>query len=330
MFGYVTINKAELSEEEYERFHSYYCGLCRVLRGKYKRRGQLLLNYDMTFLAVLLTSLYECETRTELVRCIPNGAKRHEVRVNEMTEYAADMNIALTYHKCRDSWNDEHSHSQRMVARMLEGGYGQLKIKYPRQISAMERELLLLAELEQRQGKNLWAEELKKCGDCWKTRAQNHLLTAPKEGDADIDSAANCFGRLTAEVFVYREDEWKDTLWELGFYLGKFIYLMDAYDDLEKDRKKGGYNPFLPLADREDFEDLCRQILVMTMADCSRKFEMLPLLEEITILRNVMYSGIWTKYELIRAKRTAGGAADNGGGAGRENADGQTDEMHRC
>ncbi|MDE7324957.1 MAG: hypothetical protein K2N63_01550 [Lachnospiraceae bacterium] len=303
MFGYVTINKEELSSEDYERFHSYYCGLCRVLRDKYKRRGQLLLNYDMTFLAILLTSLYECGTRTEMIRCIPNGAKRHAVRINEMTEYAADMNIALTYHKCRDNWSDDHSHTQHMMAKMLGRGYSAIKEKYPRQISALERELSLLSGLERRQGKNLWADELNKCEDSWKKRAKDHLLTAPKEGDADIDSAANCFGRLTAEVFVYREDEWGDTLWEMGFYLGKFIYLMDAYDDLEKDRKRGSYNPLLPIARREDFEAFCRQVLVMTMADCSRKFEMLPLIEEVGILRNIIYSGVWTKYELLRAKR---------------------------
>lgn len=309
MFGYVTINKEELPAEEFERFHSYYCGLCRVLREKYKRRGQLLLNYDMTFLAVLLTSLYECETKTELIRCIPNGAKRHMVRINEMTEYAADMNVALTYHKCRDSWNDEHSRSQRMVARMLEHDYGTLRGKYPRQISVMERELSLLGDVEKKQGKNLWADELNKCGECWKERAKEHLLKAPKEGDADIDSAANCFGRLTAEIFVYREDEWQETLSGMGFYLGKFIYLMDAYDDLEKDQKKGNYNPFLPIAKRGDFEAFCRQVLVMTMADCSRKFEMLPLVEEIAVLRNIIYSGVWTKYEVLRAKREEGHAA---------------------
>ncbi len=312
MFGYVTINKEELSSEEYERFHSYYCGLCRVLRDKYKRRGQLLLNYDMTFLAVLLTSLYDCSARTEIIRCIPNGAKRHAVRINEMTEYAADMNIALTYHKCRDNWSDDHSHTQHMLSKMLRAGYGTLKEKYPRQISAMERELSLLSDLERRQGKNLWADELNKCEDCWKKRAKDHLLTAPKEGDADIDSAANCFGRLTAEVFVYREDEWRDTLWEMGFYLGKFIYLMDAYDDLEKDRKKGSYNPLLAISGRCDFEAFCRQVLVMTMADCSRKFEMLPLIEEVSILRNIIYSGVWTKYEILRAKREEGHAAESG------------------
>ncbi len=302
MFGYVTINKEELSAEEYERFHSYYCGLCRVLRDKYKIRGQFFLNYDMAFLAVLLTSLYECGTTTQMIRCIPNGAKRHAVRINEMTEYAADMNIALTYHKCRDNWNDDHSHSQHMIAKMLERGYGALREEYPRQISAMERELALLAAIERGQGKNLWAEERNRCKDCWKERAKEYLLTAPKEGDADIDSAANCFGRLTAEVFVYREDEWQETLWQMGFSLGKFIYLMDAYDDLEKDRKKNRYNPFLPIADREDFEAFSRQVLVMTMADCSKKFEMLPLIEEVKVLRNIIYSGVWTKYEVLQAK----------------------------
>ncbi len=306
MFGYVTINKEELPEEEYRRFHGYYCGLCRVLREKYKKRGQWLLNYDMTFLLVLLTSLYECETKTEMIRCIPNGAKRHEVRINEMTEYAADMNIALTYHKCRDHWNDDHSHSQRMIARMLEGGYKMLCKKYPRQIGTMERELDLLCEIEKKRGKNLWADELNKCGDCWKKRAEDHLMMALKEGDTDIDSAANCFGRLTAEIFVYREDEWRETLWEMGFYLGKFIYLMDAYDDLEKDKKKGSYNPFLPICGRKDFEPFCRQVLVMTMADCSRKFEMLPLIEEVAVLRNIIYSGVWTKYEILQAKREQG------------------------
>ena len=266
----------------------------------------------MTFLAILLTGLYEPETRRGSTKCAAHPFERHETRNNIYTEYAADMNIALTYHKCRDNWSDDHSHTQHMLSKMLRAGYGTLKEKYPRQISAMERELSLLSDLERRQGKNLWADELNKCEDCWKKRAKDHLLTAPKEGDADIDSAANCFGRLTAEVFVYREDEWRDTLWEMGFYLGKFIYLMDAYDDLEKDRKKGSYNPLLAISGRCDFEAFCRQVLVMTMADCSRKFEMLPLIEEVSILRNIIYSGVWTKYEILRAKREEGHAAESG------------------
>ena len=303
MFGYITINKSELSETEYEKFHGYYCGLCRVLKRKYDRRGQAILNYDMAFLVILLTSLYECDTRQETVRCMPNGGRRHEVLVNEMTEYAADMNLALAYHKCKDSWEDDHSRSQRILARLLKSRYEEIGERYPRQCRAMERELDGLSRLERSRGRRGREDESCCLQECWKQRAEKQLLTAPKDGDADIDSAANCFGRLTAEIFVLREDEWRDILWEMGFSLGKFIYLIDAYDDLERDRKKGSFNPLLPIAERGDFEEFCRQMLVMTMADCSKKFEMLPLLEEVGILRNVIYSGVWTKYELIRGRK---------------------------
>ena len=298
MFGYVTINKSELSEEEYNRFQSYYCGLCRVLKEKYRKRGQVVLAYDMTFLIVLLTSLYECDTKGAKIRCVPNGGKKHDVLINEITEYASDMNLALAYHKCLDNWKDDHSHSQYLMAKMLEDSYQEVRQRYPRQCEAMERELREIARLEKPA-----AQTVLDSGICWKERAINHILTAPKEGDADIDSAANCFGRMTAEVFVYKEDEWKETLWSMGFSLGKFIYLMDAYDDLEKDRKKGNYNPLIPVADRKDFEEFCRQMFIMTMGDFSRKFETLPLIQEIGILRNIIYSGIWTKYELINYKK---------------------------
>lgn len=301
MFGYVTINKDGLTEDEYNRFQAYYCGLCRVLKEKYQRRGQAVLSYDMTFLTVLLTSLYECETRKESIRCVPHPGKRHEVLRNEMTEYAADMNLALVYHKCLDNWADEGSHSQYMVAKMLESRYRRLQQKYPRQCGVIERELELLSKLE----KGIIPEqEAKKAKNCpWSEKARSLIKTAPQKGDVDIDSVANCFGRLTAEIFVYREDEWRDTLWNMGFALGKFIYLMDAYDDLEKDKKRGSFNPLLPVAEREDFEDFCRQILTMTMADCSRNFELLPLIEEIGILRNIIYSGVWTKYEFLMNRK---------------------------
>ncbi len=301
MFGYVTINKEGLSEEEYQRFQSYYCGLCRVLKEKYKRRGQAILNYDMAFLTVLLTSLYESENIAETIRCIPHHGKKQEILRNEMTEYAADMNLALVYHKCLDNWADDGSRSQHMVAKILESCYEKIKKKYPRQCRAMERELELLSMLE----KGIIPEqEAKKAQNCaWSEKARNLLKTAPKKGDVDIDSVANCFGRLTAEIFVYREDEWREALWNMGFALGKFIYLMDAYDDVEKDKKKGSFNPLLPLLEREDFEAFCHQMLMMTMADCSRSFELLPLIEDIGILRNVIYSGVWTKYDMIQIRK---------------------------
>ena len=89
-----------------------------------------------------------------------------------------------------------------------------------------------------------------------------------------------------------------------GFYLGKFVYLMDAYEDLEKDRADGTYNPLLSSSSRPDFEDWMKKILTMMMAECAAEFERLPVLKDLAILRNILYAGVWTKYDLIHQKRT--------------------------
>ena len=103
-----------------------------------------------------------------------------------------------------------------------------------------------------------------------------------------------------AELFLYRQDQWEPTLRRMGFYLGKFIYLMDAYEDLEEDLKKGRYNPLRELKDREDYEQTCEKILKLMMAEASRAFERLPILKDAEILRNILYAGVWTRYGQLR------------------------------
>ena len=88
-----------------------------------------------------------------------------------------------------------------------------------------------------------------------------------------------------------------------GYYLGKFIYLLDAYEDLERDLKEGLYNPFYNIYREEDFEEHCRIILTMMMAECSKEFEKLPIVDNIEILRNILYSGVWYRYDKVREKR---------------------------
>ena len=119
----------------------------------------------------------------------------------------------------------------------------------------------------------------------------------------DIDKMSRLFGEVMAEVVVCREDVWKENLYQLGLYLGKFIYLCDAYEDIEKDRKDGNYNPLAWMYEKSDFEEQCKSILTMMMSECSREFEKLPILENIEILRNIIYSGVWYRYERVRTKR---------------------------
>ena len=80
MFGYISINKAEMKFKDYDVYHSYYCGLCKVLKECYGRRGQVTLSFDMTFLVILLTGLYEPDTKTEMVRCIAHPMQKHAAR----------------------------------------------------------------------------------------------------------------------------------------------------------------------------------------------------------------------------------------------------------
>ena len=86
MFGYIIINKAEMKFKEFDVYHSYYCGICRDLKRKYGAAGQISLSYDMTFLAILLTSLYEPETTVSCCKCMAHPFEKHETRNNIFTE----------------------------------------------------------------------------------------------------------------------------------------------------------------------------------------------------------------------------------------------------
>ena len=272
MFGYIAVNKPEMKIREFELYQSYYCGLCRSLKERYGRRGQMTLSYDMTFLALLLTSLYEPEEKNGCERCAMHPLRKHEFRSSRYTDYAADMNILLSYEKCMDDWKDEHNRKRKLAALLLKGKNESVCEKHPQKFAKICQLMERIHEIEQAQSSN-------------------------------IDEASGVFGELMAEVFVYRPDEWEDTLRRMGFFFGKFIYLMDAYEDIGEDIKKGTYNPMKELYARPDFEEQAGQMLVMMMAECCRAFERLPIVENTGILRNILYSGVWCRYECVKQKR---------------------------
>lgn len=276
MFGYIIVNKQELKFREFDCYQSYYCGLCQALKERFGRSGQMTLSYDMTFIVLLLTSLYEPDTQQAVCKCIAHPLEAHPTRRNLFTEYAADMNIMLSYYKSLDDWADEKKVSGWGMASVLRKKNSRLMEKYPKKA---ERIYTLLENI--------------------------HLYEKAREKNLDL--ASGCFGEIMAEIFAYREDEWKDELWKMGFFLGKFIYLMDAYEDMEKDSKSGNYNVFVLLkqemADDAAFEKNAYTILKMMMAECSRAFEKLPILENVEILRNILYSGVWCRYEMVQRKR---------------------------
>lgn len=273
MFGTITVNKDELKIKEWNRYHAYYCGLCRALKQCAGGRGQMTLTYDMTFLALLLDSLYDC-TRTEgMARCVVHPGKKHAYVQSEASEYAAAMNVLLCYDNLLDDWQDDKNTFAAAAAGVLRSAKKKIAEQYPRQAEAVR----------------IYLEKLHR---------------TEKEQSADLDRAAGETGEMLQEIFAWRDDEWKDELSELGFYLGKFIYLMDAYEDIEKDKKKGSYNLFLLQNETEETEVLARRVLTMMAAAAAEAFERLPVVDNIELLRNILYAGIWAKFEAVHLKRS--------------------------
>lgn len=272
MFGYVTVNQEELKIRDYKRYRSFYCGLCHSLRSRYGKKGQVTLSYDMAFLDILLNGLYESPLVHESHGCMVHPFEKHDMLFNEISDYAADMGLLLTYYKMLDNWKDEKDASARAFAKSLLKDVRQIDQQYQRQSQAVRLYIKELSEYEEKQ-------------------------------EYDLDKVSGLAGTMLGELFVYKEDEWADELRKMGFYLGKFIYLMDGFEDIEKDTKKKQYNPWTPYLTRRDFDALAENTLTLMMADCAKAFEKLPIVQDIEILRNIVYSGVWAKYAAVRKKR---------------------------
>ncbi len=271
MFGYIMTDRKELKGKDLDTYRAFYCGVCRDLKAAGKERARLTLTYDMVFLAVLLTGLYEAPGQTEEVFCGLHPLKKQAVIRNSYTAYAADMNLLLSYHNLEDDWLDDRNALSLAASRLLRKEYLKSAAEYPRQVKAIRRYL-------------------------------RDLHRAEEEKNPSIDCAASLTGYLLGEIFVYQEDVWQEELRSMGLYLGRFIYLMDAWEDKERDRKSGDYNPFL--LQKEAFtEDEAFRILAEAAASAARAFEKLPILEHVDILRNIMYSGIWVRYRAEKADK---------------------------
>ena len=138
MFGYVITNQEALAEDRQKRFRAVYCGLCKTLRSRHGLSGGATLSYDLTFLALLLNSLYEPGERAGRERCPAHPLRSHEYVVSPVMDYVSDMNVALAYHKCRDNWFDDRSLTAAGEAALLRGAYRRVERAYPEQCAEIE------------------------------------------------------------------------------------------------------------------------------------------------------------------------------------------------
>lgn len=215
MFGYVRPPLQDLSQEETERFRRAYCGLCHTLGRRYGPAARFILNYDFTYLAILLSDGGEGRARS--ARCIVSPIRKHGyLEPDGAMELAADESVILAYWQLRDGVEDHdwlHGLKYRGLSGILEPAYRKAAALRPAFDETVRRQLALLGELE-------------------RTRC------------ASMDRAADAFAVLLGAAAREVDDPVRRRVLEqLLYHLGRWVYLVDAADDLKKDASSGNYNP---------------------------------------------------------------------------------------
>lgn len=282
MFGYILPEKSELKIREYELFRAHYCGICKSIGKRYGTIHRAFLNYDSTFLALLLSSLSEEKLNIVTERCIVHPLKKSRVIIkNDIIDYASDINIILAYYNLKDNWSDERSILSWAGNLFLSRGFKKTRKKYEYKCAIIENKLEELAGLEKQ-----------KC--------------------ASMDQAAEPFAKLMEEVLAYeplcRDKKRDEILRWIGYNLGKWIYILDAYDDIEDNAKHKTFNVLFYQFDYNggDIRDFKSKIvervrfsLEYSLNQISKAYELLETTRHAPIVENIVYMGMLRKTEQI-------------------------------
>lgn len=286
MFGYVVPDKGELKIKEYELFKAYYCGVCKSMAKSFGPICRFGLNYDSVFLGLFLSSINKEEVSLERESCIANPFKKKWiVKKSPSVDFSSSINIILTYYKLQDDWQDERNVLSRLGQFIVSPGFkGALGSNG--QVQSHIRQSL----------ERLYALEKQKC--------------------SSMDEVADPFGDLIKGIvsigYKWDNDKHKKAVEWMGYNIGKWIYIIDAFDDIEKDIKKKNYNPLLLQYGYKDedigkFKDRIREEvsfnLIHTLAQAATALELLSMNNK-SIMENILYLGMDKKTKSVLEGRS--------------------------
>ncbi len=274
MFGYVTVCRECMNEDDYDTFSAYYCGLCGAIGRQCSQLSRLALSYDMTFLAIVLSALDGSEPERVYRRCAAHPtAKRGRIINDRALDYAANMGALLTYLKFADDWADDRSLRSIPARAALYGGMRRARKRFPKQCEQIFRELRRLGECER--------------------------------GGALIDESADCFAGILEILFTPDfaggETEKKILSW-FGYNIGRWIYVIDAYNDIEKDRAKNRGNPLLLELNGSDKRQLAGRLkttLTFNLNAAASAYELLDIKKNDGIIRHIIYTSLYMRQKKI-------------------------------
>lgn len=280
MFGYVNVSLNSISEADKKLYSAYYCGLCRAI-GKKSQISRLTLSNDLTFLSVMLSALVKNEpVISEGRHCIAHPFKKHcELEFDDVLDYVSDMNILLVYLKICDDAEDDGKITDLLKKRIFVSAAEKAEKKHAEISEAIRFHLKRLSELE-------------------------------RNKSPSVDMSADCFAKVLEAVFSPKtlglSDETLHILKWIGYNIGRWIYIIDAYADIEKDIKSKSYNPFI-FAENID-KALTEEGLIHTLAAAANAYDLLDVYRNDSLIRNFLFSGLPEKQEYIftRTEKTNG------------------------
>jgi hypothetical protein len=269
MFGYIMPDVYELKVGEYEFIKAYYCGLCKKLKSKYHKT--VILNYDCTFIYLLADSLQNGEIQISPCNCMLHPIQKRTAVYARGAEYAADINALMGWSKLVDDARDGS-----ILAKLKQPFYRRLRTKaaaaQPEIYGKMQEMISALTRLE-------------------------------TEGCADTDAAADPYAKLLGDVLSELDVVQSHILYNLGYALGRWVYLVDAFDDLEEDRKTGNYNVFLKKYGAGVTKDALKQDVQFsfnfTLAKAAEALQQLELKKNREILKNILCLGLRRQTERV-------------------------------
>lgn len=279
MFGYIRVYKPDLKISEYETYKSIYCGLCQQLGREYTPLARMTLSFDFTFLAALNMALAEDKPVYTKRKCPANPLKKCIMAdLREIQSHCCDCAVLMLWYKLEDDLKD-HGTASRLRAAAL----------YPAARLAYRKAAQRRPELDQLIGNNM------------RLQAETEAACT-----ASVDLASEPTAQVLSGLFSTLSEDpvQKRVLERLGYLLGRYVYLCDALDDLEDDREKGNYNPFLAdqSAGPEQIETAIGT-LYLTIAEAAKAFELLELKRFEPILANILYLGMKETVDSIVSKK---------------------------
>lgn len=265
LFGYVNIYKDDLKIRDYNMYRAVYCGVCESCGKKLSFFSRFALSYDITFLALVLSACEDEDYKIISKRCAAHPAnKRAIVCDNRAVDYAACVGAMLTYLKFKDDFHDDKSLKALFAMLFMRRAAKRARRRLPKLYEVIGQNLSCLSRLE-------------------------------AENCQDADKAADTFAAILAACMTpdFVGEENRRQLYWLGYYIGRWIYLIDAVNDLEKDIEKNRYNPYKSrFSNLREAAAALNTSLTLTLQSAAAAYELSDIRRGRAVLDNILYKGL--------------------------------------